>query len=77
MTTSTLLFTGPAQQARIQLVHVLKEFPQVSFRERAPTEYEVTAADASTLKALGSKPGWSLAPPKAAVSHEPTLVNGG
>ena len=61
MTTATLHFVGPTQQARAQLVQLLREFPQVSFRERATTEYEVASADTSTLNALASKPGWSLA----------------
>jgi len=61
MTTSTLRFNGPTQQARAQLVQLLREFPNVSFRERAATEYEVTAPDGSTLEALAKKPGWSLA----------------
>lgn len=61
MTTATLRFVGPTQQARTQLVQLLREFPQVLFQERAATEYEVTSADSSTLMALASKPGWSLA----------------
>lgn len=65
MTVSTLRYTGTDQQARVQLVHLLKEFPQVLFRERAPKEYEVVAADAHTLQQLAGKAGWSLAP----VSH--------
>lgn len=60
MTTSILRFDGPAQQSRIQLVHLLKEFPQVLFHERAPSEYEVTAADDATLRALACKAGWSF-----------------
>jgi hypothetical protein len=65
MTTSTLRFSGPTHEARIQLVHLLKEFPQVSFQERAATEYEVSAADESALRELGSIPGWSLTRPPA------------
>jgi len=60
MTTSLLRFDGPSQQSRIQLVRLLKEFPQVSFQERAASEYEVTAADEAALRALAVKPGWSL-----------------
>ncbi len=60
MTTSTLRFSGPVHEARIQLVQLLRTFPQVSFRERATTEYEVTASDDSSLKALSRVPGWSL-----------------
>ncbi len=60
MTTSILRFDGPSQQSRIQLVPLLKEFPQVSFHELAPSEYEVTAADEASLRALAGKPGWSL-----------------
>jgi hypothetical protein len=60
MTTSILRFDGPAQQSRIQLVGLLREFPQVLFHERAPSEYEVTAADEASLHALAGKPGWSL-----------------
>jgi hypothetical protein len=60
MTTSTLRFSGPAHQARIQLVQLLKEFPEVSFQERAATEYGVSARDESALQKLGSVPGWSL-----------------
>ena len=60
MTTSILRFDGPSQQSRIQLVPLLKEFPQVLFHERAPSEYEVTAADDATLRALAGRPGWSL-----------------
>lgn len=61
MTTSILRFDGPSTQSRIQLVGLLREFPLVSFRERAPTEYEVTTADEASLRALAGKPGWSLA----------------
>lgn len=61
MTTSILRFNGLTQQARAQLVPLLREFPQVSFRERTLAEYEVTAEDQSVLQALASKPGWSLA----------------
>ena len=64
MTTSTLRFSGPIHEARIQLIHLLREFPQVSFRERATTEYEVSASDESTLKELGRIPGWSLTGPR-------------
>ena len=60
MTTSILRFHGPSHQSRIQLVPLLREFPQVSFQERAPAEYEVTAADEASLQALAVKPGWSL-----------------
>ncbi|HSI58113.1 MAG TPA: hypothetical protein VLA16_11190 [Ideonella sp.] len=63
MTVSTLRFAGTHQQARAQLVQLLKDFPQVLFRERAPTEYEVTAADTSALQRLATRPGWSLAQP--------------
>jgi len=61
MTTSILRFNGLTQQARAQLVPLLREFPQVHFRERTALEYEVTADDRSALQALASKPGWSLA----------------
>jgi hypothetical protein len=64
MTTSTLRFSGPTQEARIQLVRLLRKFPQVSFQERAATEYEVSASDESTLKELGRIPGWSLTGPR-------------
>jgi len=60
MTTSILRFDGPSQQSRIQLVPLLKEFPHVLFHECAPSQYEVTAADEASLRALASKPGWSL-----------------
>jgi hypothetical protein len=60
MTTSILRFDGPSHQSRIQLVPLLKEFPQVLFLERAPSEYEVTASDEALLRALARKPGWSL-----------------
>ena len=60
MTTSTLRFSGPVQEARVQLVQLLRKFQQVSFRERAATEYEVTASDETSLRALSSVPGWSL-----------------
>ncbi|MEP7301575.1 MAG: hypothetical protein ABI699_08590 [Caldimonas sp.] len=60
MTTSTLRFVGPTPQARIKLAQLLREFPQVSFQERAATEYEVSAADEAILKELGSTPGWKL-----------------
>lgn len=63
MTVSTLRFTGNQQQARAQLVQLLKEFPQVLFRERAPAEFEVSAEDAAALERLATKPGWSLARP--------------
>jgi hypothetical protein len=63
MTSSTLRFTGTHQQARAQLVLLLKEFPQVLFRERAPAEFEVSAEDAAALERLATKPGWSLAQP--------------
>jgi len=61
MTTSILRFNGLTQQARAQLVPLLREFPQVTFRERTLSEYEVTADDKAVLQALASKPGWSLA----------------
>jgi hypothetical protein len=60
MTTSTLRFTGPGHEARIQLVRLLREFPQISFRERGASEYEVSAAEEAALKELGRIPGWSL-----------------
>ncbi len=60
MTTSILRFDGPAHQCRVQLVPLLKEFPQVFFHERAPSEYKVTASDEAALHALAGKPGWSL-----------------
>ncbi len=60
MTTSILRFDGPSNQSRIQLVPLLREFPQVLFHERAPSEYEVTASDEATLHALARRPGWSL-----------------
>ena len=61
MTTSILRYNGLTQQARAQLVPLLREFPQVSFRERTPAEYEVSADDRAALQALAVKPGWSLA----------------
>jgi len=61
MTTSILRFNGQTQQARAQLVPLLREFPQVTSRERTLAEYEVTADDKAVLQALGRKPGWSLA----------------
>ncbi len=60
MTTSILRFDGPSHQSRIQLVRLLQEFPQVQFHERAPTEFQVTAPDEASLRALAGKPGWSL-----------------
>ena len=60
MTTSILRFDGPSQQSRIQLVPLLREFPQVQFHERSPSEYEVTASDEASLRAVAGKPGWSL-----------------
>lgn len=57
---STLRFTGPRQQARPELVALLKEFPQVFFLERAEDEYQVTA-DATALTLLAAKPGWQVA----------------
>jgi hypothetical protein len=64
MTTATLRFTGPGQEARVQLVRLLREFPRVSFRERGATEYEVSAAEEAELRELGRIPGWSLAGPR-------------
>jgi hypothetical protein len=61
MTTSILRYNGLTQQARAQLVPLLREFPQVTFRERTLAEYEVTAEDTDRAAGLGSKPGWSLA----------------
>ena len=61
MTTSILRYNGQTHQARAQLVPLLREFPQVTFRERTLAEYEVTAADQAVLQALAGKPGWSLA----------------
>jgi len=63
MTTSILRYNGLTQQARAQLVPLLREFPQVTFRERTLAEYEVTAEDTAVLQKLASKPGWSLASP--------------
>ena len=64
MTTSILRYNGLTQQARAQLVPLLREFPQVTFRERTLAEYEVTAEDTSELQKLATKPGWSLAAPR-------------
>ena len=64
MTTSILRYNGLTQQARAQLVPLLREFPQVTFRERTLAEYEVTAEDTSVLQKLAATPGWSLAAPR-------------
>ena len=61
MTTSILRYNGLTQQARAQLVPLLREFPEVTFRERTLAEYEVTAEDTSVLQKLATKPSWSLA----------------
>ena len=60
MTTSILRFEGPSQQGRAQLVRLLKAFPNVQFRERAPAEYQVIASDEAAIRALAIQPGWSL-----------------
>lgn len=64
MTTTTLRFSGTAHEARIQLVQLLKAFPQVTFQEHAATEYGVTAPDEAALEKLGGIPGWSLTGPR-------------
>ena len=63
MTTSILRYNGLTQQARAQLVPLLREFPQATFRERTLAEYEVTAEE-TVLEKLAAKPGWSLASPR-------------
>ena len=60
MTTSILRFVGPSNQSRAQLVRLLQAFPNVQFHERAPTEFQVTAPDEASLRALAGQPGWSL-----------------
>ena len=60
MTTSILRFEGPLQQSRSQLVRLLKAFPNVQFRERAPAEYQVIAPDEAAIRALAVQPGWRL-----------------
>ena len=56
MITSILRYNGLTQQARAELVPLLREVPQVTFRERTLAEYEVTADDRTVLQALGSGP---------------------
>lgn len=58
MTTLTLVFQGPPDQARQALGGLLQEFRSAYFVERSCSEYAVTA-DERTAAALARQPLWS------------------
>ena len=58
MTTLTLIFNGPANQARTALAALLQSYRSAYFVERSSTEYAVTA-DQDTADALAQLPRWT------------------
>jgi hypothetical protein len=58
MTTLTLIFKGPASQARAALGGLLQRYRSAYFVERSSTEYAVTADDL-TASELARLPQWS------------------
>ena len=58
MTTLTLTFQGPANQARAALAGLLERYRTAYFVERTSTEFAVTA-DEATAKELAQLPRWS------------------
>lgn len=58
MTTLTLIFNGPPNQARRALGALLQRYRSAYFVERSSNEYAVTA-DAGTAAELAAQPLWS------------------
>ncbi len=58
MTTLTLTFNGPANQARQALGGLLQRYRSAYFVERSSNEYAVTADDATAAE-LARQPQWS------------------
>ena len=65
MTTLTLTFNGPANQARQALGALLQRYRSAYFVERSTQEYAVTADDAVAAE-LAAQPLWSTRPAPAA-----------
>lgn len=61
MTTLTLTFNGPANQARQALGGLLQRFRSAYFVERSSNEYAVTA-DEVTAAEIARQPQWSARP---------------
>ena len=61
MTTLTLIFKGPATQARAALGGLLERYRSAYFVERSRTEYAVTT-DEDTARELSRLPQWSASP---------------
>lgn len=59
MTTLTLTFNGPANQARQALGGLLQRYRSAYFVERGINEYAVTADDATAAE-LARQPHWSI-----------------
>jgi hypothetical protein len=68
MTTLTLTFNGPDNQARPALVGLLQRFRGAYFVERSSHEYAVTA-DELTAAELARQPQWSAAIDEASTAH--------
>jgi len=60
MTTLTLIFQGPASQARAALGGLLQRYRSAYFVERSSTEYAVTT-DERTARELAQLPQWQTA----------------
>ena len=58
MTTLTLTFNGPSNQARQALGGLLQRYRSANFVERSSNEYTVTA-DEVTAAELARQPQWS------------------
>jgi len=58
MTTLTLTFNGPSNQARRALGGLLQRYRSAYFVERSSNEYAVTADDATAAE-LSRQPLWS------------------
>jgi len=58
MTTLTLTFNGPSNQARRALGGLLQRYRSAYFVERSSSEYAVTADDATAAE-LSRQPLWS------------------
>ncbi len=64
MTTLTLTFNGPSNQARKALGGLLQRYRSAYFVERSSNEYAVTA-DELTAAELARQPLWSAQPMRA------------
>lgn len=58
MTTLTLVFNGPSNQARRALGGLLQRYRSAYFVERSSNEYAVTADDVTAAE-LATQPLWS------------------